>query len=189
MPMKEQPTMTILEIAEKVKTPEEQAKRAEIALGKKPMTPSKADNVRLLLQLNLEASPFKIKSAGRRINCVISAVGHAPLPSSADVTDFNIVLNNEDTVKAFSLGGNVTIDGNIRAAAGPIGTGGSVQASLAHPTPIFSYSKSKEGRCKALSSSSAKTPTVTSMARPSQLGISSMAVVPPSSYITIVRDQ
>jgi lipid-binding SYLF domain-containing protein len=41
------------------------------------------------------------------------------------------------------MGGNVTIGGNISAAAGPIGTGGSVQASLAHPAPMFSYSKSK----------------------------------------------
>lgn len=37
----------------------------------------------------------------------------------------------------------MTIGGNISAAAGPIGTGGSVQASLAHPAPMFSYSKSK----------------------------------------------
>ena len=37
----------------------------------------------------------------------------------------------------------MTIGGNIAAAAGPIGTGGSVQASLAHPAPMFSYSKSK----------------------------------------------
>lgn len=54
-----------------------------------------------------------------------------------------IVLNSEDAVKAFSMGGNVTIGGNISAAAGPIGTGGSVQATLAHPAPMFSYSKSK----------------------------------------------
>ena len=37
----------------------------------------------------------------------------------------------------------MTVGGNISAAAGPIGTGGSVQASLAHPAPMFSYSKSK----------------------------------------------
>jgi len=37
----------------------------------------------------------------------------------------------------------MTIGGNISASAGPIGTGGSVQASLAHPAPMFSYSKSK----------------------------------------------
>jgi len=65
------------------------------------------------------------------------------LQIGADITDFVVVLNSEDAVKAFSIGGNVTIGGNISAAAGPIGTGGSVQASLAHPAPMFSYSKSK----------------------------------------------
>jgi lipid-binding SYLF domain-containing protein len=65
------------------------------------------------------------------------------LQIGADLTDFVIVLNSDDAVRAFSLGGNVTIGGNIAASAGPIGTGGSVQASLAHPAPMFSYSKSK----------------------------------------------
>jgi len=65
------------------------------------------------------------------------------LQIGADITDFVIVLNSEDAVRAFSLGGNVTIAGNISATAGPIGTGGSVLASLAHPAPMFSYSKSK----------------------------------------------
>ncbi|KAI0279171.1 DUF500-domain-containing protein [Russula aff. rugulosa BPL654] len=65
------------------------------------------------------------------------------LQIGADITDFVIVLNSEDAVRAFSLGGNVTIGGNISATAGPIGTGGSVQATLAHPAPMFSYSKSK----------------------------------------------
>jgi len=65
------------------------------------------------------------------------------LQIGADITDFVIVLNSEDSVRAFSMGGNMTIGGNISAAAGPIGTGGAVQASLAHPAPMFSYSKSK----------------------------------------------
>jgi lipid-binding SYLF domain-containing protein len=65
------------------------------------------------------------------------------LQMGADITDFVIVLNSEDAVRAFSIGGNVTIGGNVSAAAGPIGTGGSVQATLAHPAPMFSYSKSK----------------------------------------------
>jgi hypothetical protein len=68
------------------------------------------------------------------------------LQIGADITDFVIVLNSEDAVRAFSLGGNMTIGGNISASAGPIGTGGSVAASLAHPAPMFSYSKSK-GMC------------------------------------------
>jgi len=65
------------------------------------------------------------------------------LQIGADITDFVVVLNSEDAVKAFTLGGNVTIGGNISASAGPIGTGGSLQAGLAHPAPMFSYSKSK----------------------------------------------
>lgn len=54
-----------------------------------------------------------------------------------------MVLNSEEAVKAFSRGGNVTIGGSVSAAAGPIGTGGQVNASLVNPTPIFSYSRSK----------------------------------------------
>ncbi|KAF9781835.1 DUF500-domain-containing protein [Thelephora terrestris] len=65
------------------------------------------------------------------------------LQIGADITDFVIVLNSEDSVRAFSMGGNMTIGGNISATAGPIGTGGAVQSSLAHPAPMFSYSKSK----------------------------------------------
>jgi len=65
------------------------------------------------------------------------------LQIGADITDFVVVLNSDDAVRAFSIGGNVTIGGNISASAGPIGTGGSVEASLAHPAPMFSYSKSK----------------------------------------------
>lgn len=65
------------------------------------------------------------------------------LQIGADITEFVIVLNSEDAVKAFTLGGNVTIGGNISASAGPIGTGGALQATLAHPAPMFSYSKSK----------------------------------------------
>lgn len=57
-----------------------------------------------------------------------------------------MVLNSEEAVKAFSRGGNVTIGGSVSAAAGPIGTGGQVGASLVNPAPIFSYSRSK-GEC------------------------------------------
>ncbi|KAF7314539.1 Ysc84 domain-containing protein [Mycena kentingensis (nom. inval.)] len=66
------------------------------------------------------------------------------LQIGADITDFVIVLRNEDAVRAFSQGGNFTIGGNVSATAGPIGTGGSVEAAIATaPTPMFSYSKSK----------------------------------------------
>lgn len=53
------------------------------------------------------------------------------------------MLNSEDAVRSFCLAGNLTIGGNLSAAAGPIGTGGAVQAAIAHPAPMFSYSRSK----------------------------------------------
>ena len=57
--------------------------------------------------------------------------------------DFVVVLNSDEAVRAFSMGGNVTLGGTISAAAGPIGTGGSVQSALASPAAVFSYSRSK----------------------------------------------
>jgi len=65
------------------------------------------------------------------------------LQVGADVSDFVIVLNSDDAVRAFSKGGNVTIGGNLSATAGPIGTGGAVQTALINPSPMLSYSKSK----------------------------------------------
>ncbi|CUA74900.1 SH3 domain-containing protein PJ696,02 [Schizosaccharomyces pombe 972h-] [Rhizoctonia solani] len=76
-------------------------------------------------------------------SCIGTAGVGWGLQIGADITDFVIVLNSEEAVRAFSMGGNVTIGGNISASAGPIGTGGAVQASLASPAPMFSYSKSK----------------------------------------------
>lgn len=65
------------------------------------------------------------------------------LQVGADITDFVVVLNSDEAVRAFSMGGNVTIGGNVSAAAGPVGTGASVQTALASPAACFSYSKSK----------------------------------------------
>lgn len=65
------------------------------------------------------------------------------LQVGADVSDFVIVLNSDEAVRAFSKGGNVTIGGNLSATAGPIGTGGAVQTALINPSPMLSYSKSK----------------------------------------------
>ncbi|CAE6424900.1 unnamed protein product [Rhizoctonia solani] len=76
-------------------------------------------------------------------SCIGTAGVGWGLQIGADITDFVIVLNSEEAVRAFSMGGNVTVGGNISASAGPIGTGGAVQASLASPAPMFSYSKSK----------------------------------------------
>ncbi|KAI9145331.1 hypothetical protein BKA69DRAFT_1050757 [Paraphysoderma sedebokerense] len=67
----------------------------------------------------------------------------------AEVTDFVIILNTEDAVKAFSQKGNVTLGGSLSVAAGPYGrtaeVGGSVSAGKNKPVaaPVFSYSKSK----------------------------------------------
>lgn len=63
--------------------------------------------------------------------------------AGADISDFVVVLNNEDAVRAFSQGGNVTIGGNLSASAGPIGTGGSVDSALVRPTPLFTYSRNR----------------------------------------------
>jgi len=76
-------------------------------------------------------------------SCIGTAGVGWGLQIGADITDFVIVLNSDEAVRAFSLGGNVTVGGNISATAGPLGTGAGVQASLANPAPMFSYSKSK----------------------------------------------
>lgn len=54
------------------------------------------------------------------------------------MSEFIVVLNSEEAVKAFSSKGNMTIGGNLSASAGPIGTGGAVNSALVNPTPMFS---------------------------------------------------
>jgi lipid-binding SYLF domain-containing protein len=61
----------------------------------------------------------------------------------ADVTDFLIVLNSEDAVKAFSRGENLTLGGNLSVSAGPVGFGQEYSGSLYDRAPLYSYSKSK----------------------------------------------
>ena len=39
----------------------------------------------------------------------------------AQITDCVFILNNDDAVKAFAHGGNVTLGGNLSVAAGPKG--------------------------------------------------------------------
>jgi lipid-binding SYLF domain-containing protein len=59
----------------------------------------------------------------------------------AEVTEYVMVLNTDDAVKAFARGGNVTLGGDLSVAAGPVGR----TASLA-VTPVaavYSYSRSK----------------------------------------------
>ncbi|CAO3691244.1 unnamed protein product [Rhizopus microsporus] len=42
----------------------------------------------------------------------------------ADITDFVLILNSDEAVRAFSQGGNLTLGGNLSVSAGPIGAGG-----------------------------------------------------------------
>ena len=63
------------------------------------------------------------------------------LQMGAQVTDFVFVLNNRDAVRAFSRGGNVTLGGDISAAAGPVGR--DVQANVAPKAAVYTYSLSK----------------------------------------------
>ena len=70
------------------------------------------------------------------------AVGFG-LQIGADLTEFVIVMNSQDAVKAFAHAGNLTIGGSLSAAAGPIGTGGAINAAIRDPAPLFTYSRSK----------------------------------------------
>jgi len=63
------------------------------------------------------------------------------LQIGAEVTDFVIVLNNDDAVRAFSRGGNVTVGADVSAAAGPVGR--SAEANVAPTAAVYTYSKSK----------------------------------------------
>jgi lipid-binding SYLF domain-containing protein len=60
-----------------------------------------------------------------------------------ELTDFVIILNTADAVKAFSHGGNVTLGGSLSVAAGPIGRTAEAGGTVGNLAPIFSYSKSK----------------------------------------------
>jgi lipid-binding SYLF domain-containing protein len=55
--------------------------------------------------------------------------------------DFVFVLNHRDAVRAFSRGGNVTLGGDVSAAAGPVGR--DVQANVAPKAAVYAYSLSK----------------------------------------------
>ncbi|CAO1623560.1 unnamed protein product [Parajaminaea phylloscopi] len=61
----------------------------------------------------------------------------------ADLSEFVVVMNSDDAVRSFAMAGNLQIGGSLAATAGPIGTGGAIQAAIAHPAPMFSYSRSK----------------------------------------------
>jgi lipid-binding SYLF domain-containing protein len=63
------------------------------------------------------------------------------LQIGAEVTDFVIVLNNDDAVRAFSRGGNVTVGADVSAAAGPVGR--AAEAAVTPKAAVYTYSKSK----------------------------------------------
>ncbi|KAJ3130631.1 hypothetical protein HK100_007812 [Physocladia obscura] len=76
-----------------------------------------------------------------------SAIGTAGFGAGGqigvEITDFVIILNTADAVKAFSHGGNVTLGGNLSVAAGPIGRNAEASGSVLNLAPIYSYSVTK----------------------------------------------
>ena len=63
------------------------------------------------------------------------------LQIGAQVTDFVFVLNTNRAVRAFSRDGNVTLGGDVSAAAGPVGR--DLQAGITPTAAIYTYSRSK----------------------------------------------
>lgn len=61
----------------------------------------------------------------------------------AEVTEYVFILNTPDAVKAFSLGGNLTLGANISVAAGPVGRTAEAASAVRKFAAVFSYSKSK----------------------------------------------
>jgi lipid-binding SYLF domain-containing protein len=59
----------------------------------------------------------------------------------AQVTEYVMVLNTDEAVKAFSRGGNVTLGGDVSVAAGPVGRTASV--AVTPVAAVYSYSRSK----------------------------------------------
>ncbi len=58
-----------------------------------------------------------------------------------EVTEFVLVLNTEDAVKAFSHGGNVSIGGDLSVAAGPVGR--VAEGDVLPTAAVYTYSRSK----------------------------------------------
>jgi SH3 domain-containing YSC84-like protein 1 len=59
----------------------------------------------------------------------------------AEVTEYVIVLNTDEAVKAFSRGGNVTLGGDVSVAAGPVGR--TAAAAVTPVAAVYSYSRSQ----------------------------------------------
>src|SRR5262249_47487909 len=58
-----------------------------------------------------------------------------------EVTEYVMVLNTDEAVRAFSRGGNVTLGGDVSVAAGPVGRTASV--AVTPLAAVYSYSRSK----------------------------------------------
>lgn len=63
------------------------------------------------------------------------------LQIGGQVTDFVLVLNTDDAVKAFSKGGNCSLGADASIAAGPLGR--TAEAGITPQAAIYSYSRSK----------------------------------------------
>lgn len=59
----------------------------------------------------------------------------------AEVTEFVIVLNTDEAVKAFSRGGNVQLGADLSVAAGPVGR--SAEAGVTPVAAVYTYSRSQ----------------------------------------------
>eukprot|EP01135_Chromosphaera_perkinsii_P004257 Nk52_evm9s273 gene=Nk52_evmTU9s273 len=64
------------------------------------------------------------------------------LQVGAEITDFVLVLNTNDAVKAFSKG-NVTLGGNLSVAVGPLGRNAEAATTLNTVAAVYTYSKTK----------------------------------------------
>ena len=63
------------------------------------------------------------------------------LQIGAQVTDFVIVLNTREAVRAFARDGNITLGADASAAAGPVGR--NAHAGITPTSAIYTYSRSK----------------------------------------------
>jgi SH3 domain-containing YSC84-like protein 1 len=59
----------------------------------------------------------------------------------AEVTEFIMILNTPDAVKAFSKGGNVSLGADVSVAAGPVGR--NVGAGVLPTAAVYTYSRSQ----------------------------------------------
>lgn len=63
------------------------------------------------------------------------------LQAGAQVSEFVIVLNTDEAVRAFSRGGNVSLGGDISIAAGPVGR--TAEAGVMPVAATYSYSRNQ----------------------------------------------